>query len=147
MSEAAEHEPLGVRMPGDGSQGGVQRLVGNDEAISVAMLHQPAGGGLTALSLLVERRFTKRWRTLPSASHQRLAHGVYVFNGNLIEDPHFVRLHYPPYWHYDRCAGSLLDGSARVGWVRKRGPGASADQRNAPHENAAVKRRKARRSA
>ena len=31
--------------------------------------------------------------------------------------------------------------------ARKRGPGASADKRNAPHENAAVKRRKARRLA
>ena len=51
----------------------------------------------------------------------------------------------PPYGHYDPCAGSLLDGRSNP--VRKRGLSASADKRNAPHENAAVKRRKACRSA
>ena len=50
------------------------------------------------------------------------------------------------YGHYDPCAGSLLDGRIESP-ARKRGPRASADKRNAPHENAAVKRRKARRSA
>jgi hypothetical protein len=38
-----------------------------------------------------------------------------------------------------RAQGALLDGRSNP--VRKRGPSASADQRTAPHENAAVKRR------
>ena len=50
----------------------------------------------------------------------------------------------PPYRHYDRCAGSLLNGRTVSGSQAR--PEVSGEVKR-PHQNAAVKRRKARRLA
>jgi len=56
----------------------------------------------------------------------------------------------PPYGHYDPCAGSQLDHRSKAERPRsgrQARPEVRAASLTAPHQNAAVKRRKARRPA